>query len=652
MWVRPLAESDASCGGKAVGLARLIAVGLPVPDGFVIDDRAFRFVVGELPVDDPAALGHALEVAASRIAIEELPPAVLVKEVTRRASELGTLAVRSSATLEDGEAGAAAGVFSSATGVPLRRVWSAVRAVWTSALTPLAVSYARRRAGTLAVGVIVQRFIAGERITIYTRPPGEPRGRELWVQRGEHIRTYGRDDVDPLVALALRAEHAIAATDGADIELVEDARSGEPWIVQARPIAHPAPPSRTPPPPIVLEPLVADGRRWTWDVAHNPDPLSLAQVGLVEHVERAAIAPWSLRVCGGYLYSAPHGEPPRVTVRDRADLEERAAVVEAAVERILDVAAPSLAVALERYLAFYERWATEAVPLIDAARAGLRPEQLAGARPSAVEATIFAAARDELDAEAAIAKLGLLSVAWDVAVPTFGEQPALIRDAIARARSITLPRAAPEPADAAAQLARAAADLAERDDAWFARAQAMVRAALQRRAVQLAIDKADIFWLPLDDVMAADTLDRDDAHRRATAARAAAERARKWAMPLTVGDAAAGVADSRPVLHGQGTGTSVSGRVVRFASLASAVTVGSGDIAVTRAITPALAVFVVGCAAIVSETGGPLDHGAALARELGIPCVVGCRDAMSLLRDGMIVTVDGVAGRVTINEPA
>jgi len=48
-----------------------------------------------------------------------------------------------------------------------------------------------------------------------------------------------------------------------------------------------------------------------------------------------------------------------------------------------------------------------------------------------------------------------------------------------------------------------------------------------------------------------------------------------------------------------------------------------------------------GCAGIVSETGGPLDHGAALARELGIPCIVGCHDAWSLLTDGMIVTLDG-----------
>jgi pyruvate,water dikinase len=87
--------------------------------------------------------------------------------------------------------------------------------------------------------------------------------------------------------------------------------------------------------------------------------------------------------------------------------------------------------------------------------------------------------------------------------------------------------------------------------------------------------------------------------------------------------------------------------VVRFASLASAIAVGAGDVVVARAVTPALAVLVVGCAAIVSETGGLLDHGAALARELGIPCVVGCRDAWTELADGTIVTVDGDGGVVS-----
>src|SRR5665647_3963137 len=73
MWLHRLDEADASCGGKAVGLARLIAAGLPVPDGFVIDGRAFRHVVGDL---DPASddIGHALTEAAQRIATAELPP--------------------------------------------------------------------------------------------------------------------------------------------------------------------------------------------------------------------------------------------------------------------------------------------------------------------------------------------------------------------------------------------------------------------------------------------------------------------------------------------------------------------------------------------------------------------------------------------------
>jgi pyruvate,water dikinase len=67
---------------------------------------------------------------------------------------------------------------------------------------------------------------------------------------------------------------------------------------------------------------------------------------------------------------------------------------------------------------------------------------------------------------------------------------------------------------------------------------------------------------------------------------------------------------------------------------------------VTRAITPALAMIVDGCAALVSETGGLLDHGAALARELGVTCVVGCNGAWSQLPEGAIVSVDGDAGLV------
>jgi phosphoenolpyruvate-protein kinase (PTS system EI component) len=50
----------------------------------------------------------------------------------------------------------------------------------------------------------------------------------------------------------------------------------------------------------------------------------------------------------------------------------------------------------------------------------------------------------------------------------------------------------------------------------------------------------------------------------------------------------------------------------------------------------------------VTDVGGLLSHGAIIARDLGIPCVVNTGNATSKLRSGMNVTVDGTAGTVTI----
>jgi pyruvate,water dikinase len=314
----------------------------------------------------------------------------------------------------------------------------------------------------------------------------------------------------------------------------------------------------------------------------------------------------------------------------------------------------SLADALERYVAFYRIWANELAPLVSAEK---REHVAPGARPSSVEATLFAAARGELSEDAAIARLGVLAPAWDVAVPTFAENPALLRDAIARARLIasasadSVSAASAASADSVSAASATAApgslapiaDLAERDDFWFARAQWLVRCALRETALAQGIDADDAAWLPLDDLAGGHVLDPTNARRRAAAARAASERAAAWEMPIEVPEVEA---KAREELRGYGTGGTVTGRVVRFASLAGAIAVGPRDVIVTRAVTPALAVLVVGCGALVSETGGPLDHGAALARELGIPCVVGCVGAFSALTDGMIVTVDGTAGAV------
>jgi pyruvate,water dikinase len=53
-------------------------------------------------------------------------------------------------------------------------------------------------------------------------------------------------------------------------------------------------------------------------------------------------------------------------------------------------------------------------------------------------------------------------------------------------------------------------------------------------------------------------------------------------------------------------------------------------------------------AAVVTDVGAPLSHAAIVARELGIPAVVGCGNATMRLRTGDRVRVDGTAGTVEV----
>ncbi|KLO33512.1 phosphoenolpyruvate synthase [Mycobacterium haemophilum] len=57
-------------------------------------------------------------------------------------------------------------------------------------------------------------------------------------------------------------------------------------------------------------------------------------------------------------------------------------------------------------------------------------------------------------------------------------------------------------------------------------------------------------------------------------------------------------------------------------------------------------------AGLVTDTGGMTCHAAIVARELGVPCVVGARTATTELRDGMLVTVDGTHGQVIAGQVA
>jgi pyruvate,water dikinase len=73
-----------------------------------------------------------------------------------------------------------------------------------------------------------------------------------------------------------------------------------------------------------------------------------------------------------------------------------------------------------------------------------------------------------------------------------------------------------------------------------------------------------------------------------------------------------------------------------------------GDVLVTESTTEAFNILLPLLGAIVTDNGGLLSHSAIVAREYGIPGVVGTRDATERIADGIYVRVDGDAGEVTV----
>jgi phosphoenolpyruvate synthase/pyruvate phosphate dikinase len=70
------------------------------------------------------------------------------------------------------------------------------------------------------------------------------------------------------------------------------------------------------------------------------------------------------------------------------------------------------------------------------------------------------------------------------------------------------------------------------------------------------------------------------------------------------------------------------------------------SVVVARMTRPELVLGMDRIAAIVTDIGGSLCHAAIVARERGIPCVVGTEKATQVIRNKMLVTVDGDAGEV------
>lgn len=75
-----------------------------------------------------------------------------------------------------------------------------------------------------------------------------------------------------------------------------------------------------------------------------------------------------------------------------------------------------------------------------------------------------------------------------------------------------------------------------------------------------------------------------------------------------------------------------------------------GEILVTESTNPAWTPLFMTAKGLIMEYGGPLSHGGIVAREYGIPAVVGIPSVTELLKDGQLVRINGEAGTVEILE--
>jgi pyruvate, water dikinase len=101
------------------------------------------------------------------------------------------------------------------------------------------------------------------------------------------------------------------------------------------------------------------------------------------------------------------------------------------------------------------------------------------------------------------------------------------------------------------------------------------------------------------------------------------------------------------ILEGQGASPGIaSGTVKIILDLKDLEKISTGDVLVTKMTNPDMVVSMQKSTAIITDEGGMTAHAAIVSREMGIPAVVGTRDATTKLKDGMIVTVDGSSGKI------
>jgi rifampicin phosphotransferase len=243
---------------------------------------------------------------------------------------------------------------------------------------------------------------------------------------------------------------------------------------------------------------------------------------------------------------------------------------------------------------------------------------------------------------------------------------AAVADAVARVRTRSRLRAAA--LRFALDRVRRLAGLREEHKDYLIRIFAHARALLSEVGTELAarglLDRPDdVFFLDLAEARTA--LAGSD-HRDLVAARRAEydrELRRRHVPRVLLSDGTEPEAVARPGAGDIGAGD--EGALVGTAASAGSVTaparvvldpVGAhlepGEILVAPSTDPGWTPLFLTAGGLVMEMGGPNSHGAVVAREYGIPAVVGVADATTRIKTGEEVTVDGAAGLIRLSTMA
>ena len=147
-------------------------------------------------------------------------------------------------------------------------------------------------------------------------------------------------------------------------------------------------------------------------------------------------------------------------------------------------------------------------------------------------------------------------------------------------------------------------------------------------------------------------VDREMYRRMAYDAKRSYEKVLRLSAPWTPGQADAPVESGKglEVLRGlPGSPGRVTGPCFHVHCPADFASFPKGAILIARTTNPAWTSLFYTASGVVTESGGPLSHGAVTAREMKLPAVMSVRGAMSTLQSGQVVTVDGTQGSVQVS---